>query len=76
MKGTRTSLSFAVAVAPKNWMNWKKMEIARTPVGGEGGTARRSVARRTVPVGKNGTAQRNVRDPFVRLSINEGDETG
>ena len=26
-------------VAPKNWVNWKKMEIARTPVGGEGGTA-------------------------------------
>lgn len=34
------------------------------------------IAWRTVPAGKNGTAQRSVRDPFVYLFINEGNETG
>ena len=44
MGTTRPSpLAVAVAVAPKNWMNWKKMEIARPPIGEEGGTARRGV---------------------------------
>ena len=46
------------------------------PVGEEGGTAWRGVARRAVPAGKNGTAQRNVRGPFVYLFVNEGNETG
>ena len=40
--GTTRPSPLAVA-APKNWMNWKKMEIARPPVGEEGGTARRGV---------------------------------
>ena len=56
-------------VAPKNWMKWEKMEIARTPIGEEGGTAWRGVAWRTVPTSKNGTTQRYVRGPFVRLAI-------
>lgn len=46
------------------------MEIARTPVGEEGGTARCGAA------GCSRTTQRNVRDPSVYLFVNEGNETG
>ena len=60
-------------VAPKNWMNWKKMEIARTPVGEK--VARHGVVWRSV-ASCSRTAQRNVRDPFDYLFVNEGDETG
>ena len=40
------------------------------PVGGEGGTARCGAA------GCSSTARRSVRDPFIYLFVNEGDETG
>lgn len=73
MKVTRTSPP-AIAVAPKNWTNWKKMEIARTPQGEESGTARRSAANCSRQ--QHNTAQRNVRDPFVYLFVNEGNKTG
>lgn len=47
-----------------------------SPVGGEGSTAWRGVAWQAVLAGKNGTTQRSVRDPFVYLFVNEGNETG
>lgn len=46
------------------------MEIARTPVGGEGDTERCNAA------SCSRTAQHSVRDPSVYLFVNEGDETG
>ena len=53
------------------------MEIARTPVGEEGGKARRSTA--GCPrwqEQQHSIAQHSVRDPFVYLFVNEGDGTG
>lgn len=64
----------AVAVVLKNWTNWKKMEIARTPVGEK--VTWHGGARQAATAGKNSMTQRNVRDPSVRLFVNEGDETG
>ena len=57
-------------------MSWKKMEIVRPPTGGEGGTAWCGAAGAPADKNINTIRQRSVRDPFVYLFINEGDETG
>lgn len=63
-------------VVPKNWVGWKKMEIARTPVGEK--VARHDAVRKA-PAGKNSNVVQPAvptRDPSVYLFVNEGDETG